>query len=398
MAWITSSTSPARTLPARELAALLDHIPATRQLVVNMTSSSGGSIESLRKPNRVVIAATKTGTEKNATVFARYWAEALRDPAADTDKNEAVSALEAFRYAAAQDHGVLRYRRSAWPPNTPCWKTPARAKASDALGRERRRQTGGRVSPWCGWAPMPPPRATPPSAPLLEKKEQLEQAIDKLKYEKAAMPADEYKKQLTQLLLELAADSGGPRQVRTSGLVGNWRGCRAALFALALPGADSGAGRGVLESAALPGSQRGLRALVAQHPKNRRLQGALGPAVSGSLSARRCRRTSSTKRSTLNKDRAGALLGLALVAADDFGARPRTGAQGAGLDPKLLEAQELLARLALEDNDNAKAAEEAKKALAMDPNSVQAKAVLASYGLAGGQEGDRLGPARRPRL
>ena len=30
----------------------------------------------LRKPERIVITATKTGTEKNATVFARYWAEA----------------------------------------------------------------------------------------------------------------------------------------------------------------------------------------------------------------------------------------------------------------------------------------------------------------------------------
>ncbi len=64
-----------------------------------MTSSSGGSIDFLRKPNRVVITATKTGTEKNATVFARYWAEALRDPAADADKNETVSALEAFHFA-----------------------------------------------------------------------------------------------------------------------------------------------------------------------------------------------------------------------------------------------------------------------------------------------------------
>ena len=74
-------------------------MPPTRQLVVNMTSASGGSIDALRKENRVVISATKTGTEKNATVFARYWAEALSDPAADTDKNETVSALEAFRYA-----------------------------------------------------------------------------------------------------------------------------------------------------------------------------------------------------------------------------------------------------------------------------------------------------------
>src|SRR5204862_4986546 len=74
-------------------------VPASRQLVVVMTSSSGGSIENLRRVNRVVITATKTGGEKNATTFARYWAEALREPAADVDKNETVSALEAFRYA-----------------------------------------------------------------------------------------------------------------------------------------------------------------------------------------------------------------------------------------------------------------------------------------------------------
>jgi hypothetical protein len=50
----------------------------------------------------------------------------------------------------------------------------------------------------------------------MEKKESLEQAIEKLKYEKAAMPAEQYKSQLTQLLLELAKtqealDSGGTK-------------------------------------------------------------------------------------------------------------------------------------------------------------------------------------------
>ena len=39
---------------------------------------------------------------------------------------------------------------------------------------------------------------------LLAKKEELEQQIDLLKYQKAAMPVTEYKKQLTALLLELA--------------------------------------------------------------------------------------------------------------------------------------------------------------------------------------------------
>ena len=44
----------------------------------------------------------------------------------------------------------------------------------------------------------------PAKRPLLDKKEQLEQAIDKLKYDKATMPEQAYKQQLTQLLLELA--------------------------------------------------------------------------------------------------------------------------------------------------------------------------------------------------
>ncbi len=39
---------------------------------------------------------------------------------------------------------------------------------------------------------------------LLAKKEQIEQQIDKLKYEKAALSAEDYKRQLAALLLELA--------------------------------------------------------------------------------------------------------------------------------------------------------------------------------------------------
>jgi hypothetical protein len=85
---------------AAQIAEMCDRIPARRQLVVNTTSASGGSIATLERPGRAVIAATKSGTEKNATVFARYWVEALQDPAADTDKSDSISAMEAFSYAA----------------------------------------------------------------------------------------------------------------------------------------------------------------------------------------------------------------------------------------------------------------------------------------------------------
>ena len=82
-----------------EIAAMCDKIPSRRQLIVNTTSASGGSVAALQRAGRGVIAATKSGTEKNATVFSRYWVEAMEDPEADVDKSDSVSALEAFEYA-----------------------------------------------------------------------------------------------------------------------------------------------------------------------------------------------------------------------------------------------------------------------------------------------------------
>jgi hypothetical protein len=178
---------PGPDLTASELAGLLDRIPATRQLVVNMTSASGGSVEYLRKPNRVVITATKSGTEKNATVFARYWAEALRDPAADTDKNESVSALEAFEYAKKK--------------TAQFYETNKRLATEHPLLEETRLAAAFPVLRIGGAATA---AANPAKRALIERKEQLEQQIDKLKFEKAVVPAAEYRQRLTALLIELA--------------------------------------------------------------------------------------------------------------------------------------------------------------------------------------------------
>jgi hypothetical protein len=194
-------------ITASELAALMDRIPAQRQLVVNMTECSGGSVEQLRRPQRIVIAATRAGTERNATVFARYWAEALREPAADTDKNEAVSALEAFRYAQQK--------------TTDFFDTQKRLATEHSVIEDTGKGTGERnpgvdsaegklaaAFPVIRLGANAAAARDPEKRPLLERKEALEQAIDKLKYEKAAMPEAQYKRQLTQLLLELAKVQG----------------------------------------------------------------------------------------------------------------------------------------------------------------------------------------------
>lgn len=81
----------------------------------------------------------------------------------------------------------------------------------------------------------------------------------------------------------------------------------------------------------------------------------------------------------LDPKNAGAILGMALLKADGYDpAAGELAKKALEADPKLVEAQELLARLALEDNNNAKAAEEAKKAVAIDSKSVGGRAILAT--------------------
>jgi hypothetical protein len=194
---------PGPDITAIELATLLDRIPASRQLVVNMTSASGGAIDALKKANRVIVSATKTGTEKNATVFARYWVEALNDPAADADKNDTVSALEAFKYAdqktgmfytmqkrIATEHALLEDTGKGEGVRTPNTENGEGMLAS-AFPLLR---LGGNASA----------AKDPAKLKLLAQKEELEQQIDRLKYQKAAMPIEDYKKQLGALLLQLA--------------------------------------------------------------------------------------------------------------------------------------------------------------------------------------------------
>jgi hypothetical protein len=193
---------PGPDLSATDLAGLLDKIPA-HQLIVNMTSASGGSIAALEKPKRVVITATKTGTEKNATVFPRYWIEGLRDPAADSDKNDIVTALEVFRYA---EEKTAKF-----------YETQKRLSTEHALIEDAGKGEGVKIPSaengeglTAGRFAMLHLGATavqsrdPAKLALLKQKEELEAQIDDLKYRKASMAVQEYRAQLQQLLIQLA--------------------------------------------------------------------------------------------------------------------------------------------------------------------------------------------------
>lgn len=190
-------------ISAQELARLCDRVPAKRQLIVNTSSASGGSIPVLERPGRAVIAATKSGTEKNATIFCRFWVEALHDPDADVDKNEAISALEAFQYATRKTAAYYESEKRLATEHAVFEDTgkgdAVREPASDSgEGLMLSHFTLVRFGAAERAANDPAKRA------LLAKKEELESQIDTLKYQKAAMSEDDYKKQLTAALVELA--------------------------------------------------------------------------------------------------------------------------------------------------------------------------------------------------
>jgi len=194
---------PGPDISAADLAALCDRVPAKRQLIVNTTSASGGSVAALEKHGRAVIAATKSGTEKNATVFARYWVQALHDPEADVDKNDTITALEAFRYATSRTAEFYDAQKRLATEHAEFEDTglhdPVREASTDTgegllLSSFTLIRLGAAQKAY----------ADPAKRALLARKEELERQIDTLKYQKAAMSQDDYKSQLTAALIELA--------------------------------------------------------------------------------------------------------------------------------------------------------------------------------------------------
>ena len=177
---------PGPDITDRQLKLWLDSVPAARQLVVSTTSSSGGALETLKAPRRVVITATKSGRERTATVFGEYWAEAFAEPSADTDKNESISALEAFRYAES--------------------KVASHFEDSKRLATEHPQIHGDRPDSFLlarlGSAAQL--AEDPAMRSLVLQREELERKIADLTVRKESIPQNEYLDALQSLLLELA--------------------------------------------------------------------------------------------------------------------------------------------------------------------------------------------------
>jgi uncharacterized membrane protein len=188
---------------AAELAEWMDRVPAQKQAVINTTSCSGASIDMLRRDNRVIVSATKAATERLATQFARFWVEAMRNPEADTDKNEVVSVLEAYRFADKKTVGFYETQKRLATEHAMLEDT-GKGSGVRAPGPDNGHGLLAGQTPLVRFGSLQQAAKSPEKQAMLKRREEIEAKIEKLKYEKAAISVADYRKQLGALLLELA--------------------------------------------------------------------------------------------------------------------------------------------------------------------------------------------------
>jgi hypothetical protein len=196
-------------ISAEDLAAALK--PCHRPLaVIQCASASGPFLPALSAPGRVIITATRSGNEVNATRFGGYLARAIADPAADLDKDGQTSLLEATLMAARQtaqyykEEGLLATEHPLIDDNgdglgtPPDWfqgvravKTAEGGKSADGVRAHQMVLVRGEAE-----------QKLDPAARF--RRDELEQDLVALRAKKAQLPQDDYYRQLEGVLVQIA--------------------------------------------------------------------------------------------------------------------------------------------------------------------------------------------------
>ncbi len=161
-------------------------VPSDNQILVNTSSASGAGAELWQSDNRVVITATRSGVERHATRFGIRFAAALASAAADTDKNQIVTAQEAFDFA---DRGVRDY-----------------FEANGQLATEHARLSGQRADRF-SLARLSAARPANDDARLRElvaTRDAISERIETLRLARDGMPVEDYQSELLGVMLDLA--------------------------------------------------------------------------------------------------------------------------------------------------------------------------------------------------
>ena len=189
-----------KDIDAESLKRLLE--PIKRRLVIlNLFSASAPFLPALAGPERVIVSAGRSGSERNHSRFGAKFADALTAPAADLDLDGSLSLLEATLHASAgtrafyedaqrvlQEHATLDDNGDGRPTPADAFKG-LRSDADGAVAREIFFLTN---------------KADPLPPEAREKRAALELAIDALRKRKASLQEAEYYDGLEKLMREMA--------------------------------------------------------------------------------------------------------------------------------------------------------------------------------------------------
>ena len=195
-------------LSATEYNALVSSLPTHRIVVFNMSSASGEFIKSLSAKGRIVVTATRSGQETNATHFPGFLIAALNARDADTDQDGHTSVLEAFVYANRltadfyKQAGRLATEHAMFDDN------------GDGVGREKLEQGEGLLARATYLDSLSTDEAAASAATgrLLKERTRLEGEIEQLIARKGNMAEAEYEANLERLFIELAKVNRSIRQ------------------------------------------------------------------------------------------------------------------------------------------------------------------------------------------
>ncbi len=205
---------PGPDLTAAEFAVMLDRFAAESVAFVNTASSSGAFLEPLAGRNRAVVTATRSGGERNETLFGGFFVEAIANGEGDLDKDGRLSILEAFTWAkrrvgeAYSKENLLVTEHAALDDN---------GDGKGSLEPDPMAGDGAlaRTMVLAGLAADPVAATDDPELKaLLEKRRDLEDQVARLRLSKDRMKPDDYQKALERLLVELARTS---REIRERG-------------------------------------------------------------------------------------------------------------------------------------------------------------------------------------
>lgn len=178
--------------------------------VVCCFAASGPFLISLSGPDRVVVVATKSGSEQNFSHFGDWLSKSIADPAADLDKDRQTSLWEAYLAAGRRtaewykSQGLLATEHCLLDDNGD--KQGTRHDAFRGL-KPLEAATGGQKLDGVRahqWHLVPSAADADLTAAQQQRRNELELAVIALRDQKATLPEADYFAKLEALLVELA--------------------------------------------------------------------------------------------------------------------------------------------------------------------------------------------------